>query len=98
MVKYIEELNKSHNGKYISCVISNTFIKKGLIHYCKHQKEFFILQNAKDGSKPTFFNHFGKDFKFSWTVQKGTVKSLSFNGVSEILLLKDQLQLIHELW
>lgn len=98
MVKYIEELNKSHDGKYVSCVISNTFIEKCMIHYCKHQKEFFILQNVKVGSKPTFFNKLKKDFKCSWTVQEGTVKQLSFNGVSRILLLKDQLQLIHELW
>ena len=65
MVKYIEELNESHNGKYISCVIRNIFIKKALIYYCEHNKVFYILQNTQCGAIPYNYNNIiGKKKEF----------------------------------
>ena len=101
MVDFIEELNESHNGKYISCVIRNTFIKKALIYYCKHNKAFYILQNIICGAVPYDYRYIlgkgkKKEFECSWGIGKGSSFMLKENGVSNILLLDNQL--IHELW
>jgi hypothetical protein len=99
MVKYIEELNQSHRGKYISCYMYNNIIEKALIYYCNRYEKFYILQNFKAGALPyDYHNIIGKknEFKCSWGVRNGSKHFLRENNISKILLLDNQL--IHELW
>lgn len=82
----IKNLDKSYDGKIISCYIHNEFIEEGKIIY--DQGVFYIFQNKVDGAVPR--SRISRNsYVYSWCVDGGDEIDLKGNGVKDIKLLSN---------
>jgi hypothetical protein len=87
----ITEITDDMIGKKITCYIDFTFIDDGEI--TKEGKNFFILQNKRDGT-----NAYNKKlYCYSWLIWGGLKNDLKANYVKDIKL-KNPLITPIELW
>lgn len=85
------------HGKKCSCKIEYTTIGKGLIWYSKYDKDFFIIQLERSGTRPDSeikecISIFNKEYNLNvssvsgWTVRKGDLESLDRYKISELII------------
>lgn len=91
---YIEEITPDLVGQYISCRIYTEYIEKAQILYSEKTKEYYIAQNVKCGDRCKEYDY--EEFRYTWTVEKGTPHNLSKTDVTNIQLLN--YEKIYEVW
>jgi hypothetical protein len=90
----ITEITDKLIGKKISCIINGIIIKEGVI--VKDFHKYYILQDKKFGSCPSYLIRDKYNYKGYWGIATGSESDLNITNVKNIKLLNTSR--IYEVW